>query len=119
GLISAEDRESVRRKIASLTAANPVATAVHRSLAPSGEVCWQEWTDRGIFDPQGRLVELQSTGRDITERKRAEDALRESEEKFAKAFRSSPDAITISDLATGMYIDVNEGHRRLFGFARE
>lgn len=56
---------------------------------------------------------------DLTERKETEAALQKSEEKFSKAFRSSPDAISISDLETGCYIDVNESHLRLFGYKRE
>jgi PAS domain S-box-containing protein len=47
----------------------------------------------------------------------AED-LRESEEKFSKAFRSSPDAMTISELETARFIEVNDGFERLFGFPR-
>ncbi len=44
---------------------------------------------------------------------------RESEEKFAKAFRASPDAIVISELATGRIIDINEACERLFAVTRE
>ena len=43
---------------------------------------------------------------DITERKQADQAVRKSEEKFAKAFQSSPSGITISELATGRIIEV-------------
>lgn len=57
--------------------------------------------------------------RDITERKRAEAALRESEEKFSKAFRSCPDAVALSEVEGGRYIDINEGFERLFGFSRD
>ena len=57
--------------------------------------------------------------RDITERKRTEAALRESEERFSKAFRSCPDAVALSELETGRCIDINEGYERLFGFSRE
>lgn len=56
---------------------------------------------------------------DITEQERAEAALRESEEKFSKAFRSGPDAMAIADLDTGRYLEVNEGFERLFGYARD
>ncbi|MGE5239713.1 MAG: sigma-54 interaction domain-containing protein [Chloroflexota bacterium] len=55
----------------------------------------------------------------MTERKQAEDALRLSEEKFYKAFRSSPDWITISHLADGRYVDVNDAFLRMTGYARE
>lgn len=58
-----------------------------------------------------------TTLRDITQQQRAEAALKTSEEKFAKAFHSSPDAITISDYATGHYVEVNEGFTRLTGYS--
>jgi len=77
-----EEREAVRWKIESLTAERPAQVSEHRALRGDGQWRWQEWTDRGIFDEQGRLVELQSTGRDITERKLAEDAIRASQEQL-------------------------------------
>jgi PAS domain S-box-containing protein len=81
-LVAEEYRPAIREKIKSLTPENPLATAIHESVAGNGERRWQEWTDRGIFDDQGQLVELQSTGRDITERKLAEDSLRTSQEQL-------------------------------------
>ncbi|MDP9262939.1 MAG: PAS domain-containing protein, partial [Acidobacteriota bacterium] len=51
--------------------------------------------------------------------RRAEEALRLSEEKFAKAFRASPDAITITTLNEGRYIEINDSFLRLSGYARE
>ncbi len=56
---------------------------------------------------------------DITERKQVEEALRQSEEKFYKAFHSSPDAILISRLSDGQLVEVNEGFCRLTGYTRE
>ena len=49
-----------------------------------------------IYDSEGRRVLAVTTFIDIAERKRAEEALRESEERFAKAFRASPDGLIIS-----------------------
>ena len=57
--------------------------------------------------------------RDITERKQAEEALRASEERFAKAFRTSPNPIGITEVATGRCIEVNDACLELFGFRRE
>jgi PAS domain S-box-containing protein len=75
-LVSEEYREAVRRKIAAISPQNPVVTGIHKSLPSDGGTAWQEWTDRGIFDADGKLVELQSTGRDITERVEAEEQIR-------------------------------------------
>ena len=55
---------------------------------------------------------------DVTERKRAERALRLSEEKFATAFRASPTAMVITTLAEGRFLDVNESFERHSGFSR-
>jgi len=56
---------------------------------------------------------------DITERFRAEQALRQSEVKFATAFRASPHAMTISSLRDGRFIDVNASFERQSGYSRE
>jgi PAS domain S-box-containing protein len=56
---------------------------------------------------------------DITARKRAETALRASEEKFNKAFRSSPAAIAISDMTSRHYLDVNDAFVQMMGYTRE
>jgi PAS domain S-box-containing protein len=55
----------------------------------------------------------------ITERKRVEEALSESEEKFRNAFLTSPDSITITRKDDGMYIDVNNGFTQIFGYSKE
>jgi diguanylate cyclase (GGDEF)-like protein/PAS domain S-box-containing protein len=60
---------------------------------------------------------LLSTFIDNTEHKRAQQALQASEEKFARAFHSSPDAIIITEKASGRYIEVNDGFSRLTGYS--
>jgi PAS domain S-box-containing protein len=68
-----------------------------------------------IIDVQGERCIL-GVLNDITERKQAENALRQSEERFAKAFHSSPDAIIISRLSDGLILEVNEGWHELTGY---
>jgi PAS domain S-box-containing protein len=72
-----------------------------------------------LYDDEGRLTGHFGIQRDITERTRQEEALRESEEKFAKAFRSSPFPITIATLGEGRFLEVNEAFLRDVGFRRE
>jgi PAS domain S-box-containing protein len=57
--------------------------------------------------------------RDITERTRMEKALRESEEKFSIAFRSSPNTMAITTVKEGKFIEINDIHSRLTGYTRD
>ena len=66
---------------------------------------------------EGRDAELVQVY-DITERNSSQERLRQSEERFSKAFRCSPLAITISTTAEGRYLDVNDAFLRLTGYER-
>jgi PAS domain S-box-containing protein len=57
--------------------------------------------------------------RDISERKKSEQQLRQSEERFYKAFNASPEPITIATASEGLYVDVNESFLRLTGHRHE
>jgi PAS domain S-box-containing protein len=72
-LIPEESHEKSREFLASITPEHPVASIDHPVLTSDGEIRWQHWTDRGIFDVDGRVHEYQAVGRDITDRKRAEE----------------------------------------------
>ncbi len=61
----------------------------------------------------------QSILRDVSERKQTEDALRESEEKFAHAFSGTPDSLAISRVADGFFVEVNRGFCDLTGYSRD
>src|SRR5262249_53549926 len=71
-----------------------------------------------IYDPEGRMVLTIVTFSDIGERKRAEAALRESEERFAKAFQVSPDGLVISRIADAAVLEVNDSFVSMFGYSR-
>lgn len=55
----------------------------------------------------------------VTDMVKAEEALRRSEDKFAKAFRTSPDSININRLRDGHYIEINDGFTALTGYTAE
>jgi PAS domain S-box-containing protein len=57
--------------------------------------------------------------RDITRRKQAETSLRDSNEKFAKIYQLSPDAIDLTNLETGLHLETNPAHQKMFGYTRE
>ncbi|HWQ07759.1 MAG TPA: PAS domain S-box protein, partial [Holophaga sp.] len=66
----------------------------------------------------GELCNLDLTW-DITEEKLTHEALRISEEKFSKTFKLSPDAITITRLEDGVYLDANQGFTDMTGYLPE
>jgi PAS domain S-box-containing protein len=77
-----EDHIRVRNHFASLTPEVPVAVIEHRIIMPSGEIRWQLWSDRAIFDSVGKIAEYQSVGRDITEQKQLEESLWQTNKKL-------------------------------------
>lgn len=81
-LIHEQDRAKLEALLASLSPAQPVGTVEHRVIIPTGEIRWQQWTNRLILDDQGQGIEFQAVGRDITERKLMEEALQKSAEEI-------------------------------------
>jgi PAS domain S-box-containing protein len=71
------------------------------------------------LDAAGRPAGYLEIDRDITERKRAEEKLRLSEEKFAKAFAINPAAILISRLKDGLFLDVNQTWETMTGYSKQ
>jgi PAS domain S-box-containing protein len=64
-------------------------------------------------------IGTQGVARDITDRKRAVDALKKSEEKYFKVFHAAPAGITLTSLDEARFLDVNEEFERIYGFSRD
>jgi PAS domain S-box-containing protein len=94
-----EDRENVAQLLTRISPKNPVVIIENRVIINS-EVRWTQWTNRGIFDENGQIIEYQAVGRDIHERKQIEQALQKSEERLQLAFEGSGDGFWDWDLET-------------------
>jgi len=91
----------------------------YRWRAKDGHLVWVESHLGPIIDIDGKVVGLRGVSIDITERKRSLLALRSSEERFEKAFRSNPQPMSLTILANGLYFDVNDSFIAMSGYARE
>ncbi len=100
-----EDAQRTRAALASLTPEHPVQTWEHR-VEVRGELRWQEWVDRAFFDQRGNITHYQSVGMDVTDRRRAEESLRESEGRYAALVNCAPLGIVLLD-ATGTILYAN------------
>ena len=85
-VIPQEDLALMKQHLSAFSPENPVIIIEHRISMPSGEVRWQRWSDRAIFDPDGRIIEYQSVGRDTTSKILAEDKLKRTNEELNAAY---------------------------------
>jgi PAS domain S-box-containing protein len=84
-----------------------------------GSLYTEEMTITPLRDEKGEIANFIGIKQDVTDRKRAEAALRHSEERFRAIFDSVNDAIFVYDLATGAILDVNRRMCELYGYRRE
>ncbi len=94
-------------------------------------VRWEETTDyptgrltgevsvAPVFDAEGNCTHLVGSVHDITGRKRSEEELRLSEDKFSKVFHNAPNGMIISRLEDGKIIEVNEAFLKIVGYSRD
>ncbi|PPT05199.1 Circadian input kinase A [Geitlerinema sp. FC II] len=87
----------------------------HPNVRQNGEIVWVVWANQPVFDGEGRLLEGLSVGTDATARKRAEEQLRKSEERWQLALQGNNDGIWDLDFRTGE-VFVSERCREMVGY---
>ncbi len=93
-------------------------TSIRKVVLPSGETTFWENTANPVRDSDGNITSCVEINTNITEHKRAEETLRESEEKYRTLFEESRDAVYVST-REGNLLDVNQFMMELFGYTRE
>ncbi len=83
-----EERPRIEAQLATLSPANPVVIIENRVYDGQGQIHWMQFINQAFFDEGGHLVEFQAVGREITERKQAEAALRQAKEQAEAANRA-------------------------------
>lgn len=89
-----------------------------RYLRADGQPVWVELAVSAVRGPSGELDKAVGVANDISERKKALEALQNSEEKFNTAFQSSPDSVLINRLEGQVFLEVNDSFLATTGYER-
>jgi len=92
-LIPLASRQTVLEKIRGLSTGSE--SHDHPVTLPDGTVGWQHWINQPILDNSGRVTEIQGIGRDITDRKRAEESIGQLEARNSAILRAIPDLMFV------------------------
>jgi PAS domain S-box-containing protein len=118
-MIPDDDREPVESQAALVLSGVKPEPLEHRIIRKDGSIRWVRNTPVPNFDSDGRLLSYDGLIQDITERKQAEEALRESEANYRLLFSAESDAILVMDAQTKTLVDANDAALALYGYDRD
>ncbi len=110
-----DDVQYIEEKLSKLSPTNQTVSIENRVLSGEGEIHWIQFINKGFFDRDGKLTEIQSVGRDITDRKQAEMALRQSEKDLRASQQIAHLGSWRLDVATNQVIWTEELYK-MYGF---
>ena len=117
-IVHPDDRESAGQKAAATFMDGKRGALEFRWIAKDGHEVWVESNTAVILDGQGQPVGMRGVTVDITERKRAEQDLKLSEERYRELIENAHDIIYTHDLE-GNYTSVNKAGEQIMGYTRE
>lgn len=91
----------------------------NENMLRNGDRIWVAWTNRAIRDEFGNVTEILCIGNDITERKRLEDLLAVSEERYRRLFETASDGIVLLEKREGRIINTNPATEKMLGYSEE
>jgi PAS domain S-box-containing protein len=113
------DAEAWRKHRETLDAHLPFRDFEHARPTPDGGKRYVSVSGLPVFDETGRFIGYRGVGRHITDRKRAEAALRASEERWRAMFEIAPVGIATIDFERRRYLTANESFQRMTGYTEE
>jgi len=118
-MVHENDRETVGKQATLVLSGVKAEPLEHRIVRKDGAVRWVRNTPVSNFDSDGRLLSYDGLIQDITERKQAEEALRESEANYRLLFSAESDAIIVVDTHTKHILEANDAALALYGYDRD
>jgi diguanylate cyclase (GGDEF)-like protein/PAS domain S-box-containing protein len=114
-----EDIDRARGRTLDAIRGATALTNEYRIVLPNGSIRWIAAYGNTMCDAQGKAIRMSGISIDVSERYQLETALRESEERYRNAFMVSPDAVNITSLTDGRYLEVSDGFCRMLGWSRD
>jgi PAS domain S-box-containing protein len=118
-VVFADDLHLIEHELAKLTSDNPTITIENRVYSATGELHWMQFVNRGFFNDNGDLLEMQSVGRDISERKQIERSLQLSENRLKIANEELETRVTERTAELAQAVEAEIESRERLNFALE
>jgi len=116
--LPADDRDNVREKLSALCRENPVEELDEKLFVSDDEMIWLHWVNRVVSWENGRPVEIEGIGREVTEVKRVQESLKKSQQRF-RYFLETMDEGFIGADENFINTYVNEKMCEMLGYERE
>jgi PAS domain S-box-containing protein len=118
-IVHEDDRERVKREAEAVFTRAERAFLQFRWIAKDGHIVWVEAHVTPLLDDNGKIVGIRGVTLDTTQQHAAEESRKQSEERFEKAFRANPQPMSLTTVAEGRYLDVNDSFLAMSGYTRE
>jgi len=117
-MVHPDDLPLVTKALHGVSPVQPLAVVENRVVAGDGTIRWCQFSNRALFDDDGQLVEWQSVGRDVTERRQLEAELAKASEQFQDLYDHAPCGYYALD-RQGKYVHLNLLTLQWLGLPRE
>ena len=116
--VAPADQQAVADHLRRVVEAGHVGGGVNRMVSADGRECWVAWTNRAVAGVDAQGASIHSVGRDITEQRRAEQALADNETRSRLLYEATPAMLHSIDLQ-GRLLNVSNTWLRCMGYRRE
>lgn len=118
-MLHTDDRARVMADLSKRRESGETFVSEYRMIARDDRTIWFRDEARVVCDGIGQPPCVQGVMFDITDLKKSEEALTESEERFSKSFVNNPAGLTIVHMDTNRVLEVNDAWTKIFGYSRE
>jgi PAS domain S-box-containing protein len=118
-IVIPEDRKLITDRFEHIYESKDFPTLEHRIIRKDGQIRWISNTLIPKMNSFGELVSYEGVIKDVTARKVAENQLQETKNRLELIFNNSPDAVLVTRIEDGYFIDVNEAFTRLCGYTHD